>query len=170
MLRMAQSGLSFEAVDTKQADSRVGVYLCTRYDHGVSHPIETEVSEMTLEQDMEFIFDILDQLHPVVNEEIFERRGHSSYLEGTHLSVLREYSGQGIAGKLIAAVEKKATELGLDLVYICCSSEFTAKAVFKRQYKMFHSLHYADYQKDGRVIFQPSGPHQALKCCLKELS
>lgn len=167
---MAQSGLSFEAIDTSCDNKRVGVFLCTMYEKGVRHPIEAEVDSMARDENMNQIFDILHELHPAVHSEIFEKRGQTCYLEGTHLSVLSDYGGQGIAGKLIGAVEDKAREINVNLVYICCSSEFTARAVAKRDFEMFDTYRYDQYSRDGKCIFQPSGPHVGLKSYIKVLS
>lgn len=167
---MVQSGLAFEAIDTSCGNKREGVFLCTLYEKDVKHPIEEEVNGLDLDQKMIYISEILQELHPFVISEIIDRCGKSRYLEGTHLSVLSDYGGQGIAGKLIEAVENKAREMAVDLVYICCSSEFTARAVLKRDFKMFHTYPYDSFSRDGKLIFQPTGPHKALKCCVKMLN
>lgn len=169
--RMVQSGLCFEAIDARKAvNQRVGIFLCTLYERNVPHPIMQEVEGMALDRKMSHILDIMHAPHPFVQSEIYDRRGRSRYLEGTQLSVLSEYAGQGIAGKLIEAVENKARDLVVDVVYICCSSEFTARAVSKHDFHIIHSYRYDEYVRNGQQIFQPKEPHVALKSYIKILN
>lgn len=172
IIRMVQSGLCFEAIDTRKeaVNQRVGVFLCTLYEKDVPHPIDEEVNAMTFDKKMGQIFDILHQPHPIITSEIYDRRGRSRYLDGTQLSVIRDYGGQGIAGKLIEAVENKARDMGVDLVCICCTSEYSARAVSNRGYHIIHSYRYDEYVRDGQQIFQPKEPHVAIQSYIKILN
>lgn len=167
--RTAETGLSFEAIDTSAGDKRVGVFLCTTNEKDVENPIDTEskslisnVDEKTAKLSM-----IPKFLYPVVQAEVYEKLGKKVYFEGVFLSVLSDYGGRGIAGKLIEAIEKKAQQMEIDTVYICCSSEFSAKSCKKSEFKLFHEYPYTDFVKDGEIIFKVKPPHYAMKSYLK---
>lgn len=168
MLRTAESGLSFEAIDTSDGDKRVGAYLCTVYTKGEKNDIDLELGAMEMDERMEKLDGILDGMHQHLRPEIFRRFQVHSYLEGVNLSVLPSHAGQGIAGKLTQAIEDKARELNIDLVYVCCSSEYTARVVQKRDYELIHTLPYDQYvDKEGQRVFNIQEPHVALKCYAK---
>lgn len=169
VLRLAQDGLSFEAIDTIDADKRVGVLLCTVNQKGIMNPIDEELSGTEIDEKMTILFDILHDVLPFVNSEIFGRYQCDKYFEGVLLSVLSSYGGQGIAGKLIDAAEEKAKELQTGLIYICASSKFTAGAVAKRGFQTIYTLPYEEFLRNGQRVVSPKPPHVAMKSCIKLL-
>lgn len=169
IFRLAQDGLSFEAIDTSAGNKRVGVLLCTVNEKGIANPIDEEMSGMEMDKKMIILFDILHDCLPFVNSEIFGRHQCDKYFEGVLLSVLSGYGGKGIAGKLIQAAEEKALELQTGLIYICASSEFTANAVAKRGFHTIYTLPYEEYRWNGQRAVLPKHPHVAMKSCIKLL-
>lgn len=170
VLRTATNGLSFEAIDTSDNNKRVGAYLCTTYRNGVQNPIDAELATVEMDEQMGALCACLDGLHETVRPEIFRRYQVDEYLEGVNLSVLSDYAGQGIAGKLSQAIEDRAVEVQIPLVYVCCSSEFTARVVKKRDYELFHTSPYEEYKRaDGEKMFDIKPPHVALKCYAKRV-
>lgn len=165
--RTAESGLSFEAIDTSDGNKRVGAYLCTVYEKGVPHAIDEELGAMDMDEKMQKVVDILDGMHLHLRPQIYERFNVNAYLEGVNLSVLPGYGGQGIAGKLSEAIENKAREMSFPLVYVCCSSEYTAKVVAKRNYQLIHTLPYDQHLEDGTQVFHTKPPHTAIKCYVR---
>lgn len=170
--RTAESGLSFEAVDTSAGDKRVGVFLCTTNEKDVEHPIDIESKSLfaSIDEKTAKLSMILKTLYPVVKAEVYEKLGKKVYFEGVFLSVLSEYGGRGIAGKLIEAIEKKAQQMEIDTVYICCSSEFSAKSCEKSDFQLFHEYPYSNFVEDGEIIFKVKPPHYALKSYLKTVN
>lgn len=156
--RLAEGGLSFEAIDTSAGNRRVGVLLCTSYHRTQKNEIVEELKTLPGDPKTKRLDELLDNVFPVVHEEIFERRQKTEYLEGVFLSVLSEFGGRGIAGQLVEAAEKKAQQIGMDLVYICCSSAYSAKVCERRGFELFHSF---------PCPMKP--PHDALHSFLKLL-
>lgn len=170
LMRTATNGLSFEAIDTSDGNRRVGAYLCTTYKKGEQNPIDAELEAFPgIDDKMTKIAGMLDGMHLNLRPVIYDRYCVDEYLEGVNLSVLPGYAGKGIAGRLTQAIEDKAREMGLSLVYVCCSSEYTARVVEKREYELLHTLPYADYIVDGQIVFVPDAPHTALKCYTKRI-
>lgn len=165
VLLTAVNGLSFEAIDTQNGNKRVGAYLCTNFKEGEKNPIDEQLEAFhEVDEKMEKLTDLLDGLHLHLRPEIFRRFQVKEYLEGVNLSVLPEYAGQGIAGKLTQAIEERSREVGIPLVYVCCSSEYTARVVQKRNYQLIHTLPYDQHLKEGKRVFYTQEPHVALKC------
>lgn len=167
---MVESGLSFEAIDESADNKRIGVILCQIHGKGVKNEIEEELEGMQMDEKTEKISNLLNEIYPSVTREIYDNRQKSAYFEGVYLSVLSGYGGQGIAGKLIGAMEMKAHHLDIDTIYICCSSEFSGKACEKRDYVLFHTYPYTNHTRNGAVVFKVKPPHYALKSYIKILN
>jgi len=57
-----------------------------------------------------------------------------------------------------------ALELGYQMIYVECSSHFTAKAVERLGFQCIYSLCYLDYiNKQGDVVFKTQSPHKYFK-------
>lgn len=168
VLRTAVSGLSFEAIDTSDGNKRIGAFLCTTYKNGVKNPIDAELEALEeMDEQMKILAGCLDDMHAHLRPVIFDKFQIDEYLEGVNLSVLPEYTGRGIAGQLTQAIEDRARELNIPTVYVCCSSEYTARVVQKRGYQLIHTKPYEDCLHDGKRAFDTEEPHVALKCYLK---
>ena len=163
----AVSGLSFEAIDTRSG-KRVGAYLCTIYENGVDHEIDKQLAALDgMDPKMKKLAGLLDGMHEELRPQIFKKFNVDKYLEGVNLSVLPGYTGMGIAGKMTQAIEDKARELKIPLVYVACSSEFTAKLCQRRGYELIHTLLYKDHKENGERVFYTDEPHEGLKCYVK---
>lgn len=149
-------------------DKRVGVFLCTKYRKGIENIIDQELKQLQHDKNFDVFVDILHDPLPFVQQQIFSRP-NASYFEGVLLSVLNGYGGQGIAGKLLEAVEEKARNLGLGAIYVCASSNFTFKAVLKKGFGLEMTIPYEQYLKDGRMAVLPKAPHNAVRACVKYL-
>lgn len=168
VLRTAENGLSFEAIDTSDGNKRVGAYLCTTFKDGEENPIDQELATVEMDEKMGKLCELLDGMHSTLRPEIYKKFNVNEYLEGVNLSVLPSYAGKGIAGKLTQAIEVKAKEWNIGLVYVCCSSHFTARVVQKRDYELIHTLpHDQNLDAKGQKVFNIPEPHSALKCYVK---
>jgi len=57
-----------------------------------------------------------------------------------------------------------ALELGCQMIYVECSSHFTAKAVERFGFQCIYSLPYSDYvNKQNHVVFKTQPPHKCFK-------
>ncbi|XP_022182153.1 dopamine N-acetyltransferase-like [Myzus persicae] len=80
------------------------------------------------------------------------------------ITVNEEYRGLGICKALINKSKELALELGYQIMYVECSSHFTAKAVESCGFQCIYSLRYLDYvNKQGEVVFKTKPPHKFLK-------
>lgn len=166
---MTELGLSFEAIDTENEDQRVGVFLCVDHQKGVKNLLDEDVDEAELDEKIAKLFHVLHVTHPIIHKAIYDDLRRESYFEGVILSVLTSYGGRGIAGLLAEAVENKARELSRDVVYVCCTSEFTYKAMAKRDYKLIHTLVYDEHKVDGVRVFNVKPPHVGMKLVIRVL-
>lgn len=56
------------------------------------------------------------------------------------------------------------------MVYVECSSYFSAKAAEKLGFQCIYTLYYRDYvDENGEVIFKTPAPHEASKVYVLEL-
>lgn len=165
--RLAEEGLSLEAIDTTNGNKRVGAYLCSAYRKDTPHPIDVEIESMEQDDQIKSLCDILHEPLDVVRSEIHDRHKKDAYFEGIFLSVLSEYCGQGIGARLIKAAEDKAREINIHAIYVCATSNYTAAAVAKQGYEGVYTLPYDKYEKDGKRIYYPKHPHVALQSFVK---
>ena len=171
---LAKCGFSFEAVDTEAKENAepvlAGVLLCTTHKEGEPHPVYDEMAKIPIDEKFQRILDITDYAKVLAKPVIKGQHGLLEYQEGVILSVSQSYSGRGIAKRLVEAMEHNALERGIKLIYVGCSSEFTAKVLTKMDYQNVLSIPYAEYEKDGKVLF-PSvkAPHVAYKGFIKLL-
>ncbi|CAI6343515.1 unnamed protein product [Macrosiphum euphorbiae] len=80
------------------------------------------------------------------------------------ITVNEAYRGQGVCKALIDKSKELALELGCQMIYVECSSHFTAKAVERFEFQCIYSLSYTDYvNKQGDVVFKTQSPHKYFK-------
>ncbi|XP_022168222.1 dopamine N-acetyltransferase-like [Myzus persicae] len=80
------------------------------------------------------------------------------------ITVNEAYRGQGVCKALINKSKKLALELGYQMIYVECSSHFTAKAVERFGFQCIYSLCYLDYRnKEDDVVFKTQFPHDYFK-------
>lgn len=57
-----------------------------------------------------------------------------------------------------------ALELGCQMIYVECTSHFSAKAVERLGFQCIYSLAYTDYVNDiGEIVFKTDSPHKCAK-------
>ncbi|XP_015363578.1 PREDICTED: dopamine N-acetyltransferase-like isoform X1 [Diuraphis noxia] len=80
------------------------------------------------------------------------------------ITVNEAYRGQGVCKALINKSKELALELGYQMIYVECSSHFTAKAVERFGFQCIYSLSYSDYvNKQNDVVFKTQPPHKYFK-------
>ncbi|XP_025418855.1 dopamine N-acetyltransferase-like [Sipha flava] len=80
------------------------------------------------------------------------------------ITVDKAYRGQGICKALVNKTRELALELECQIIYVECSSHFTAKTAEKLGFKCIYSLSYLDYvNEQGEVIFNTQSPHRHFK-------
>lgn len=173
VLGLSKAGLSFEAVDTANGEEEIaGAFLCTTHRKGEENAIYSEVFRLApMDDKFRRINDLTDFAKELLAPGIGPRFNTvTEYLEGVMLSVKESYSGQGIAKRLIKAVEDDARAKSIRLMYVGCSSEFTAKAMLRMGYEQVVTIPYDEYRKEGKPLFEIKPPHTAYKGFIKFLS
>lgn len=80
------------------------------------------------------------------------------------IAVHEAYRGQGVCKALIDKSKELALELGYQMIYVECTSHFTAKAVERFGFQCIYSFSYSDYvNKQGKVVFKTQPPHEYFK-------
>lgn len=165
VLRTVQLGMSFEAIDTTKNDQRVGVFLTAPAAKGVTSELDLELEQLEIDDQMEKIGGFLDYAKSIVEPMMKS----DVYLEGVIMSVLPGYGGQGIGKRLLHAVEEMAVEMGLPLIYVGCTSEYSARVVAKCGFQEVYHLRYDAYLKEGVQVFDPRPPHDTFRAYIKLL-
>ncbi|KAE9537685.1 hypothetical protein AGLY_006708 [Aphis glycines] len=80
------------------------------------------------------------------------------------ITVNEAYRGQGICKALVNKSKELALDLGYQMIYVECSSHFTAMAVERFGFQCIYSFSYSDYvNKQGEVVFKTKPPHEYFK-------
>lgn len=164
-----QLGLSFEAIDTSKGNKRVGVFLANTCKRGVKTALDDELETIEVDEKMGKISDILDYAKALVEPILDEKYHKDEYMDGVIMSVLTGYGGHGIARRMLQAVEELSKELRLKIIYVGCTSEYSAAVVAKSGFDVVYSLRYDQYLKDGVQVFNPKKPHDTLRVYIKLL-
>lgn len=167
--RTVQLGLSFEAMDTSKANKRVGVFLILPVKKGVKSAMDQELENIPMDEKMGKISDLLDYAKSMVEPIIHQKYQQNEYMDGMIMSVLTGYGGQGIATRLLNAVEGLTKELKLNLIYVGCTSKYSSLVMAKSGYEVAYSLRYDEYIKDGVQVFKPEPPHDTMSAYIKLL-
>lgn len=161
---MVEQGLAVEAIDPANGNERVGVFLCQVYEKGAPNGIDEAMAKVPMDDKMERIGEFLDYTKRFVHEEIYGRQGKEAFLEGMMINVKEGHNGRGIAQLLTNAIIDLARELKISVVYVGCSSEFTARVMVKMGFKEICRVAFADYRPDGgRFVFSLKEPHTHFK-------
>lgn len=169
VIGLSQGGLSFEAISYTPdgQEEIVGTILCTLHKNGQENPIYKKVFKIPMDEKFKKICEITDHAKDLAN--IYDQYQVDEYLEGVIISVKPSHSGRGIARKLIEAVEEHSKEKGFKLIYVGCSSEFTAKVMIRMGYQQVVAVPYEEYRKGGQQVFKVKPPHVAYKGFIKVL-
>nr|UGX61747.1 arylalkylamine N-acetyltransferase [Henosepilachna vigintioctopunctata] len=77
--------------------------------------------------------------------------------------------GKGVATKLVEKTREIAKDLGCKLMFVECTSHFTALIMQRLGFEKIYSLDYADYKVDEEVVFKPKKPHSTYTVYTQEL-
>ncbi|GAB0095829.1 hypothetical protein DMENIID0001_112590 [Sergentomyia squamirostris] len=91
------------------------------------------------------------------------------FVDGRIMCVSSDARGLGIAGKLVEETLNRMIRENLPMIYIQCSSLYSARVLEKLNFEEILSLKYEDYQIDGMVVFTPEKPHEHVKIFIKRL-
>ncbi|XP_034108603.1 arylalkylamine N-acetyltransferase 1 isoform X1 [Drosophila albomicans] len=123
---------------------------------GCSHPKFKKI--LGLMDHVEEKFNIFD-IYP--NEE--------QILDGKILSVDTNYRGMGIAGKLTERAYEFMLANQISVYHVMCTSHYSAVVMEKLGFHEVFNMQFADYKKDGEVVFKPAAPHVGVRVLVKEL-
>ena len=98
---------------------------------------------MTSNEKLNFIMQILDDLHKEVN--IFDQLNANTLLHIFMITVDKIARGHGLASSLILKSVERAKELKLRGAYAEATSVYSFNCFKKQQFKLFHELIYTDY-------------------------
>ncbi|XP_046981726.1 arylalkylamine N-acetyltransferase 1-like [Schistocerca americana] len=88
-------------------------------------------------------------------------------LEVRILSVDGAARGRGLATALISRTSELAKQRGIPLVRVDCTSHYSARAVGRLGFECVFSMPYAQYKRDGEVVFTPDEPHKEVCTYIK---
>lgn len=127
--------------------------------------MDQELENFPMDEKMGKISDLLDYAKSMV-ESIIQQ---NEYMDGMIMSVLTGYGGQGIATRLLNAVEGLTREMKLKVIYVGCTSKYSALVMAKSGYEEVYSFRYDQYIKDGVQVFKPEPPHDTMSAYIKLL-
>uniref|UniRef100_A0A6P7FKK1 aralkylamine N-acetyltransferase n=1 Tax=Diabrotica virgifera virgifera TaxID=50390 RepID=A0A6P7FKK1_DIAVI len=85
------------------------------------------------------------------------------------LSVDASLRGKGIAKKLTNKSKELAKEHGAQMVFLECTSFFSAAVAKSLGYELVWSLDYENYKVNGEVVLKPVHPHKSLQLFVYKL-
>lgn len=106
-----------------------------------------------------------------VSADIWKETGVDRAMCICHLGVDPAVTGRGIGRRLMEASRHLARSEGYPLLYIVCSSYYSAKIARAIGMQCVYSLPYAEYKdKHGNPVFTPSQPHTDVTVFVQKLS
>ncbi|XP_050433447.1 arylalkylamine N-acetyltransferase 1-like isoform X2 [Adelges cooleyi] len=151
-------GFSFKAVSA--AGDLIGVIL--------NNVMEREENEQNGQDEEESspnckkFKDIIVLLDKIKREaDVFKLYPHvKRILEIKIVTVNDANRGQGVCKALIDKTKELAKELDCQMIYVECTSHYSAKAVTRLGFKSIHSLEYQKHLNgQGEVVFETNLPH-----------
>lgn len=85
------------------------------------------------------------------------------------ISVDSKYRRLGIAEALINTTIDVMRSKSLSVMHVLCTSEFSARALFKLNFEEIYKLDYADFIENGETVFIPAHPHVACRIMAKRV-
>ncbi|XP_028136692.1 arylalkylamine N-acetyltransferase 1 isoform X2 [Diabrotica virgifera virgifera] len=85
------------------------------------------------------------------------------------LSVDASLRGKGIAKKLTNESKQLAKEHGAQMMFLECSSFFSAAVAKSLGYELIWSMDYENYKVNGEVVLKPAHPHKAVQLFVYKL-
>ncbi|XP_045480645.1 arylalkylamine N-acetyltransferase 1-like isoform X2 [Harmonia axyridis] len=77
--------------------------------------------------------------------------------------------GRGVATRLVDETRKIAIEKGCKLMYVECTSYFSAQIMKRLGFEKVYSLKYSDYKIDDKIVFDPKKPHEEYTVYVQKL-
>ena len=126
---------------------------------------QTKYTEPLYDIILEFLLKIED------SADIWKETGADRAMCICHLGVDPAVKGRGIGRRLMEASRHLAQSEGYPLLYIVCTSYYSAKIARAIGMQCVYSLPYAEYKdKDGNPVFTPSQPHTDVTVFVQKLS
>lgn len=114
---------------------------------------------------LQFVYKIED------SADIWKKTGADRAMSIRHLGVDPAVKGRGIGRRLMEASRHLARSEGYPLLYIVCTSYYSAKIARAIGMQCVYSLPYAEYKdKDGNPVFTPPHPHTDVAVFVQKLS
>ena len=110
--------------------------------------------------------------HKYINgANVFKRFKVDTAVEFVALGTHRNYRGQGLATKVMAATIEFCKELGLNPVCIKgeATSLYSQRIYEKFGFEVLHTVRFQDYKVNGEVVFRDTGDVEEVKCYVKQL-
>lgn len=156
-----EQGTSIKAVDTSRANQMVGVRAHRIQRRGevddfvpaLNDPLGSKLGGF-----MAFTWDRLD---------FWNRFEVDTIVHGKFLSVLKEYRGQNIAGKMMEATMDWMRQERIPLIYVPCSSIYTVRVLKRLNFEVIDKFDYSEFKVDGKQVLFPKEPHTAFTSCVK---
>jgi ribosomal protein S18 acetylase RimI-like enzyme len=103
--------------------------------------------------------------------DIWKKTGADRAMRIFRLAVDPDAQGRGIGRRLVESSRRLARSEGYPLLYIMCTSHYTAKIARDIGMQCVYSLPYAEYKdKDGNPVFTPPQPHTDVTVFVQKLS
>uniref|UniRef100_A0A2S2N683 aralkylamine N-acetyltransferase n=1 Tax=Schizaphis graminum TaxID=13262 RepID=A0A2S2N683_SCHGA len=155
------NGLAFKAVSPN--GDLMGVVLNNlmyRIDGEKNNEIEGDTKDDTK---FNIITTFLDKIEREV--DVFKKYPNvDCVMDIKIISVDESFRGQGVCKALIDKTIELAVENECPMVYVECSSYFSAKAAERLGFECIYTLYFRDYlDENGEVIFKTPPPHDSSK-------
>lgn len=85
------------------------------------------------------------------------------------ISVDSNYRRMGVAEALINTTIDMMRLKKLSVIHVLCTSEFSARALSKLNFKEVYQLPYKDFVENGETVFIPAHPHVACRIMAKRI-
>ncbi|XP_030377518.1 dopamine N-acetyltransferase-like [Scaptodrosophila lebanonensis] len=164
-LKLIKQGTSLVAVEP--SGRIVGLVLA-----GALYPSDFEKNRVAAETAEQHVWGRLNRLLSVVERQanFFERYGASKAIYSHITNVHSSMRGKGLGSRLAAALMDVGRAKGFPLMVAYCTSFYSARQKQALGMEVAYSLPYADYKdEEGRVIFHPPAPHDAIRVMVMRL-
>jgi len=155
------NGLGFKAV-TPNGDL-MGVILSSivcKKERGETNESENKTKDNTKFKDIVTLLDKVER-----EADVFGKYPNvNRVIDIKIVSVDESFRGQGVCKALIDKTIELASEKECQMVYVECSSYFSAKAAERLGFECIYTLYFRDYvDENGEIIFKTPPPHDSSK-------
>ncbi|CAH1713345.1 unnamed protein product [Aphis gossypii] len=161
IIGLINNGLAFKAVSPN--GDLIGVVLNNltyRVDREKNNENEEDTKDNTK---FNIITEFLDKVER--EADVFQKFPNvDRVMDIKIISVDESFRGQGVCKALIDKTIEIALENKCPMVYVECSSYFSAKAAERLGFECIYTLYFRDYlDKNGEVVFKTPPPHDSSK-------